>query len=44
MMIAANLPVDKRYVFFREAIQTATLLEGLVVTAIDGTKLTKIEH
>ena len=44
MMIAANLPLAKRYVFFREAMQTATLLDGLVVTAIEGIKLTRVEH
>ena len=44
MMIAANLPLAKRCVFFRETMQTATLLDGLVVTAIEGIKLTRVEH
>ena len=44
MMIAANLPLEKRYVFFREAIQTATLLDGLDVTIIEGISLTRVDH
>ena len=44
MMIAANLSLEKRYVFFREAMERATLLDGLVVTIIEGIKLTRVEH
>ena len=44
MIIAANLPLEKRYVFFREAIETTTLLDGLVVTTTEGIKVTRVEH
>ena len=44
MMIAANLPLEKRYVFFRKAIQTATLFDELIVTSIEEIKLTRVEH
>ena len=44
MMIAANLPVEKRYVFFREAMQTTTLLDGLVVAIIEGISLKRVEY
>ena len=44
MMIAANLHLEKRYVFFRKAIQTATLFDELIVTSIEETKLTRVEH
>ena len=44
MMIVANLPLEKRYVFFRETMQTATLLDGLVITIVEGSSRTHLEH
>ena len=44
MMIAANLPLEKRYVFSREAMQMATLLDGLVNTIVEGISRTRLEY
>ena len=36
MMYAANVPQKMKYVFFREAFKTATLLDGLTVINLDN--------
>jgi hypothetical protein len=37
MMIKANLPKNARYLIYKEAFKTATMLDGLVVVDIDCT-------
>jgi hypothetical protein len=44
MMIKANLPKNVRYLLYKEAFKTATMLDGLVVVEIDGIKKTRYEH
>ena len=44
LMVKANVPERMRYQFFREAFQTATLLDGLIATTIDGVTKTRVEH
>ena len=44
MMDTANVPTEHRYKLFREVFKTATLLDGLVVTTIDGKKQSRYEH
>ena len=44
MMTAANVPMRERYLLFREAINTATMLDGLVVECIDGKEATRYKH
>ena len=43
MMIAANVPLVKRYKLYREALDTATKLDGLTVINIDGKTGTRYE-
>ena len=43
-MVEANLTMENRYVLFREAIQTTTLLDSLIVVEIDGVKATRYKH
>ena len=42
-MIAANVPLVKRYKLYREALGTATKLDGLTVINIDGKTGTRYE-
>jgi hypothetical protein len=44
MMHRANVPKEIRYKVFPKVFETATLLDGLVVTTIDGETMTRIEH
>ena len=44
MMIRANVPIETRYNLFREAFTTATLLDGLVVTTLNGKTATRYIH
>ena len=44
MMYAAHVPVPMRYVLFRKAFKTATLLDGLVISTINGKTATRYEH
>ena len=43
-MIKANLPKNVRYLLYKEACKTATMLDGLVVVEIDGIKKTRYEY
>jgi hypothetical protein len=40
----ANVPIDIRYKLEREAMTTATLLDGLTVIEINGVKKSRVEH
>jgi hypothetical protein len=44
MMSDANVPMSLKYLVFREALMTATLLDGLVVLEIDGKAATRYVH
>ena len=44
MMYQANLPLEMRYRLFREAFQTATLLDGLVPVEIGGKFASRYNH
>jgi hypothetical protein len=44
LMYHANLPMEIRYKLFKEAFQTATLLDALVVVEIEGEKKSRVEH
>ena len=44
MMNAANVPLPKRYILFREALHTATLLDGLRLVTLNGKTATRFEH
>ena len=44
MMHRANIPLDMRYKVVREAIKTASLLDGLAVIELDGKTMTRFEH
>ena len=44
MMICANVPLAKRYVLYREALDTATKLDGLTVLKIGNKEATRYEH
>jgi hypothetical protein len=44
MMFQANLPLEMRYRLFREAFQTATLLDGLVPVEINGKISSRYDH
>lgn len=44
MMIDANVPLAIRYRLFREAFQTATLLDGLLPVTIDGVTKSRYAH
>ena len=44
MMHAANIPIKLRYKVFKEAFQTATLMDGLDVINIDGKEDTRYKH
>jgi hypothetical protein len=44
LMVKANIPVKYRYHLFREALRTATELDGLVVLEIKGKQATRYEH
>jgi hypothetical protein len=41
MMAEANVPTSLKYLLFREALMTATLLDGLVVQEVDGKAATR---
>ena len=44
MMNAANVPLHKRYILFREVLHTATLLDGLRIIELNGKEATRFEH
>jgi hypothetical protein len=44
LMVRANIPMNKRYLLFREAFKTATDLDSLVVTTVGAKKATRHEH
>ena len=44
LMIRANVPMKERYMLFREAFMTATLLDGLITIAIGGVTATRYVH
>ena len=44
MMIAANIPLEKRYVVCHRAFETATKLDGLIVVTIDGKAQSWYKH
>ena len=44
MINAANLSLHERCKLFKEAFQTATLLDGLVLITKDGERKTRFEH
>jgi hypothetical protein len=44
LMVRANIPMNKRYMIFREAFKTATDLDSLVVTTMGTKKATRHEH
>ena len=44
MMHQANIPTGLRYKLWREAVKTATLLDGLVVVEYKGEKKSRYEH
>jgi hypothetical protein len=44
LMVRANIPMNKRYLLFREAFKTVTDLDSLVVTTVETKKATRHEH
>jgi len=44
IMSAANIPVDHRKLFWREAFQTSTYLDGLILVEVDGVIKTRFEY
>jgi hypothetical protein len=44
MMVSANIPVEVRYKLWKEAIQTATDLDGLILRTVEGITKTRYEH
>ena len=44
MMIGGNVPKEKKYLLFRKAFETVTLLDGPIVTTIDGVTAMRCEH
>jgi hypothetical protein len=44
LKVRANIPMNKRYLLFREAFKTATDLDSLVVTTVGTKKSTRHEH
>jgi hypothetical protein len=44
MMASANIPVEVRYKLWKEAIQTATDLDGLILRTMEGITKTWYEH
>jgi hypothetical protein len=44
LMVRANIPLNKRYLLFREAFKTTTDLDSLVVTTVVTKKATRHEH
>ena len=44
VLAKANIPKDIRYLLWREAFMTVTLLDGLVVTTIGNKTQTRFEH
>jgi len=44
MISHANIPEDKVFKLFPEAVKTATLMDGLVVIDVDGVSATRYEH
>ena len=44
MIHAENIPIKLRYKIFKEAFQTATLMDGLDVINIDGKEDTRYKH
>jgi hypothetical protein len=44
LMVRSNIPMNKRYLLFREAFKTATYLDSLVVTKVGTKKGTRHAH
>lgn len=44
MMHHANVPLKLRYKLYKEALKTATLLDGLIATTLDGGTKMRVEH
>jgi hypothetical protein len=44
LLYRANVPRADRYLLWREAFQTAALLDGLIIIKIDGVSKTRCEH
>ena len=44
MMHHANVPMEDRYMIFKEAIMTATRLDGLTVVVRSGKKATRSKN
>jgi hypothetical protein len=44
MLQYANIPKEESYKLFPEAVKTATLLDGLMIININGSKKTRYEH
>jgi hypothetical protein len=44
LMKAAHVPFTKRLKIWKEAVKTATLLDGLLIIKIDGQAETRFEH
>ena len=44
LMHYANVPFEMRYKLFRDALQTATMLDGLVVVEINSVKAPRCKH
>jgi hypothetical protein len=44
MMEQAYVPLNWRYLLYREVFYCATLLDGLIIIEIDGVKKTRFEH
>jgi hypothetical protein len=44
MMASVNIPVELRYKLWKDAIQTATDLDGLILCTIEGSTKTRYEH
>jgi hypothetical protein len=44
LMVRSNIPMNKRYLIFRESLKTATYLDSLVVTTVGKKKATRHDH
>ena len=44
MLVAANIPENRRYLFAKEVLATATKLDGLTVVKYKNEEKTRYEH
>jgi hypothetical protein len=44
LMVRSNIPMNKRYLLFREALKTVTYMDCVVVTTVGTNKATRHEH